>query len=46
MLEAEAKWVEAKGIIKGASIDRAGLRGYLADGPIGALAPDLNALSK
>jgi len=46
VLEAEAKWVEAKGIIKGASIDRAGLRGYLADGPIGALAPDLNALSK
>lgn len=46
LLAAEAKWVEEKGIIKGASIDRAGLRKYLADGPITSLAPALNALSK
>jgi NitT/TauT family transport system substrate-binding protein len=46
LVAAEAKWLELRGIIKGASIDRAGLRGHIADGPITSLAPDLNKLSK
>lgn len=46
LLQNEAKWVEGKGVIKGAGIDRAGLRKYLADGPITALDPSLNKLSK
>lgn len=46
LLEAEAKWIAAKGIIKGAAIDRTGLRAYIADAPITALAPALNGLSK
>ncbi|MDR2113257.1 MAG: ABC transporter substrate-binding protein [Candidatus Accumulibacter sp.] len=46
LVAAEAKWLESRGIIKGASIDRAGLRAYIADGPIGSLSPRLNRLSK
>jgi NitT/TauT family transport system substrate-binding protein len=46
LLTAEAKWVEGKGIIKGATIDRAGVRSYIAEGPITSIAPDLNGLSK
>ena len=45
-LVAEARWVEAKGVIKGATIDRAGLRGYLADELITSLGANLNELSK
>ena len=46
LVAAEAKWLESKGVIKGASIDRAGLRGHIADSFITSLAPDLNKLSK
>jgi NitT/TauT family transport system substrate-binding protein len=42
----EAKWVEGKGMIKGASIDRAGMRTFLADGPITALDSHLSELPK
>lgn len=44
LLVSESKWIEGKGIIKGASLDRAALRGYLAEGPIKGLAPNLSEL--
>ena len=39
-LEAEAKWVSGKGLIKGATADRTKLRSFLARDPIRSLAPE------
>jgi NitT/TauT family transport system substrate-binding protein len=45
-MEAEAKWIQAKGLIKGATADRAKLRGYIADGPMKSLDPSRVSLDK